>query len=150
MVVNNIPPLLSEGFLFYVIFIIMTDDEKYELDKRQRKEIHDKRESEIEKWVLDIEKLFNKWFGAILQKKYPFIKGIADVRDVGTHYPDKEHAIRIYLWASPEYTDRDLRGLDAELKSFIKMTPIFRRTLLDNEDWKMAVIFYIVNNAPSE
>jgi len=123
----------------------MTDNERYELDKKQRKEIHNRRESELDKWVSDIELIFTQWLDMIIKNKYPFVKGIADIREIGTHFPDKEHSIRIYLWTSPGYTNDELKELNFELNSFIKMTSLEHRTLLDDEKWTIHINFYNVD-----
>ena len=124
----------------------MTDNERYELDKKQRKEIHNRRESEIDKWVLDVENVFTQWLDMIIKNKYPFVKGIADIREIGTHFPDKEHSIRIYLWTSSDYTMEDLKELNFELKNFLKMTSLEERTLLGDEKWKMNISFFNVHD----
>lgn len=124
----------------------MTDNERYELDKKQRKEIHNRLESEIDNWISDIETIFKQWLEMIVKNKYPFVKGIADIRNIGRHYPDKEESIKIYLWTSPGYTMDDLKRLDFELNSFIKMTSLEHRTLLDNEEWTMHISFYNVDD----
>ena len=124
----------------------MTDNERYELDKKQRKEIHNRLESEIDNWISDIEKIFSQWLEMIVKNKYPFVKGIADIRNIGRHYPDKEEAIRIYLRTSPDYTMDDLKQLNFELGSFLKMTSLEERTLLDNEKWKMNISFFNVHD----
>lgn len=124
----------------------MTDDEIYELDKKRRKEIHNRFESEIDNWISDIKTIFIQWLEMIIKKKYPFVKGIADIRNIGTHYPDKEESIRIYLWTSPGYTMDELKELNFELNSFIKMTSLEHRTLLDNEEWTMNISFYHVDD----
>ena len=124
----------------------MTDDERYELDKKRRIEISERRESEIDDWISDIEKIFSQWLNMILKKKYPFVKGIADIRTVGRHYPDKEESIRIYLWTSPHHSIEDLKRLDYDLNSFLKMTSLKHRTLLDDEKWTMRINFYNVDD----
>ena len=138
--------------------ILITTESQYEKnirgyfddEDRKRKERHRRFESEIEKWIKDIEKIFSQWLELIIQKKYPFIQGIADIKDIGTHFPDKEEAINITLWADPEYTTEQLRDLNSDLNSFIKMSFLEHRTLLDNEEWTMIIRFFIVHNRQSD
>jgi hypothetical protein len=124
----------------------MTDNERYELDKKQRKEIQNRLESELDKWTSDISFIFKQWLDMIIRKKYPFVKGIADIREIGTHHPDKEHSIRIYLWTSSDYTMDDLKELNIDLRNFLKITSLEERILLDNEKWKMNISFFNVHD----
>lgn len=101
---------------------------------------------EIDKWIEDIERIFERWFNRLIKNKYPFVKDIADVRQVGTHYPDKEVSIAIYIWTTPNYTSEELEKLNLDVYSFLKMTSLEHRTLLDEGKWEMSIKFYIVDD----